>query len=113
MTHTANQNEMKERECMFDVWMGVELTTFVLIFSAAVLLPIQLLLCFKVKKKAIRLFPIVVLFILMFIFSVMAVAVDGWDSLGYLFLAIFTGLMLIACGMGWGIWMISRFLKKK
>ena len=51
--------------------------------------------------------------ILMFIFAVMAVAVDGWDSLGYLFLAIFTGLMLIACGMGWGIWMISRFLKKK
>ena len=87
---------------MFDVWMGVELTTFVLIFSAAVLLPIQFLLCFKVKKKAIRLFPIVVLFILMFIFVVMAVAVDGWDSLGYLFLAIFTGLMLIACGMGLG-----------
>mgnify|MGYP001129541779 CR=1 FL=1 len=52
-------------------------------------------------------------FILMFIFAVMAVAVDGWDSLGYLFLAIFTGLMLIACGMGWGIWMIFRFLKKK
>ena len=52
-------------------------------------------------------------FILMFIFVVMAVAVDGWDGLGYLFLAIFTGLMLIACGMGWGIWMISRFLKKK
>ena len=51
--------------------------------------------------------------ILMFIFAVMAVAVDGWDGLGYLFLAIFTGLMLIACGMGWGIWMISRFLKKK
>ena len=67
---------------MFDVWMGAELTTFVLIFSAAVLLPIQLLLCFKVKKKAIRLFPIVVLFILMFIFAVMAGGLmDGtvWD----------------------------------
>ena len=98
---------------MFDVWMGVELTTFVLIFSAAVLLPIQLLLCFKVKKKVIRLFPIVALFKLMFIFVLMAVSIDGWDGLGYIFLAIFTGLMLIACGMGWGIWMIFRFLKKK
>lgn len=47
---------------MFDVWMGdIELTTAVLIFSVVVLLPIQLLLCFRVKSKAIRLLPVVLL----------------------------------------------------
>lgn len=99
---------------MFDVRMGdIELTTFVLIFSIAVLLPIQLLLCFKVKSKAIRLFPVIVLSIPTIIFAVMSIAITGWDGLGYIFLAIFTGLMLFMCGMGWGIWATARLVKKK
>ena len=92
---------------MFDVWMGdIELTTFVLIFSIVVILPIQLLLCFKVRNKAIRLLPVVVLSIPTIIFAVMSVAMTGWDGLGYVFLAIFTGFMLLMCGIGWGIWWI-------
>lgn len=99
---------------MFDVWMGdVELTTLVLIFSIIVLLPIQLLLCFKVKSKAIRLLPVIVLSISTIIFALMSVAITGWDGLGYIFLAIFTGFMLFMCGIGWGIWTITRFAKKK
>ena len=44
---------------MFDIWMGdIELTTAVLVFSIIVLLPIQLLLCFRIKSKVIRLLPI-------------------------------------------------------
>ena len=99
---------------MFDVWMGdIELTTAVLIFSIVVLLPIQLLLCFKVKSRAIRLLPVILLSIPTIIFTVMSVAITGWDGLGYIFLAIFTGFMLLLCGVGWGIWAISKLIKKK
>lgn len=99
---------------MFDVWMGnIELTTFVLILSIVVLLPIQLLLCFKVKNRIIRLVPVIVLFILTIIFIVTSVTVTGWDGLGYIFLAIFTGFMLLMCGIGWGIWAIIQFTKRK
>ena len=99
---------------MFDVWMGdIELTTAVLIFSLVVLLPIQLLLCFKVKSKAIRLLPIILLSIPTLIFIVMSTTTQGWDGLGYIFLAFFTGFMMLICGVGWGIWAISKLIKKK
>ena len=99
---------------MFDVWMGdIELTTAVLIFSLVVLLPIQLLLCFKVKSKAIRLLPIILLSIPTLIFIVMSTTTQGWDGLGYTFLAVFTGFMMLICCVGWGIWAISKLIKKK
>ena len=99
---------------MFDVWMGdIELTTAVLIFSLVVLLPIQLLLCFKVKSKAIRLLPIILLSIPTLIFIVMSTTTQGWDGLGYIFLAVFTGFMMLICCVGWGIWAISKLIKKK
>lgn len=98
---------------MFDVWTGdIELTAFVLIFSTVVLLPVQLLLCFKVKSKAIRLLPVAVLAILTIILIGISVTLTGWDGLGYIFLAIFTGFMLLMCGMGWGIWAIARLVKR-
>ena len=99
---------------MFDVYIGdIELTTVVLLFSIVVLLPIQLLLCFKVKSRAIRLLPIILLSIPTIIFVMMSVATTGWDGLGYIFLAIFTGFMMFMCGAGWGIWAICNFIKKK
>ena len=99
---------------MFDVWMGdIELTTAVLIFTLVVLLPIQLLLCFKVKSKAIRLLPIILLSIPTLIFIVMSTTTQGWDGLGYIFLAVFTGFMMLICCVGWGIWAISKLIKKK
>lgn len=99
---------------MFDVWMGdIELTTAVLIFSLVVLLPIQLLLCFKVKSKAIRLLPIILLSIPTLILIVMSTTTQGWDGLGYIFLAVFTGFMMLICCVGWGIWAISKLIKKE
>ena len=99
---------------MFDVWMGdIELTTAVLVFSIVVLLPIQLLLCFKVKSRAIRLLPVILLSIPTIISVMMSAAITGWDGLGYMFLAIFTGFMMLMCGVGWVIWTISKLIKKK
>ncbi|MBR5123794.1 MAG: hypothetical protein IKU90_01575 [Clostridia bacterium] len=99
---------------MFDVWMGdVELTTVTLILSATVLLPLQLLLCFKVKSKLVRLVPVCLLALPTVLFAVLSVTATGWDALGYLFLALFAGFALLLCGVGWGIWGMIRLIKRK
>lgn len=99
---------------MFDVWFGdVELTTLVLVFSVFVLLPIQLLLCFKVRSKIVRLLPVIALSALSICFLVMAALSSGWTSLGYVFFAVFTGWMLLVCGIGWAIWAIIKRIKGK
>lgn len=99
---------------MFDIWVGnVELTTVVSILSIVALLSVQLLLCFKVKSKAIRLLPVILLAAATLIFVGMAGTASGWDGLGYVFLAAFTGVMTLTCGAGWGIWAIIRLIKKK
>ncbi len=98
---------------MFDVWLGdIELTTFTLIFSIVVILPVQLLLCFKVKNKVIRLLPALLLAIPAVCFLGMSFAATGWDGLGYLFLSIFVGFLLAMCGVGWGIWGIVKLREK-
>lgn len=98
---------------MFDVWMGdIELTIFILIFSIVVLLPIQLLLCFKVNNKVICLLPVILLSIFTIIFVAMSITITGWNRLEYIFLVIFTGFMLLMCGIGWGIWLIINRKKQ-
>ena len=99
---------------MFDIWIGdIGLTKLVLIVSIVVLLPLQLLLCFKVKKLLFRLLPIIILFILTIAFVIMNFLIPSWDNLVYLFLAIFSGFMMFMCGVGWGIWAISAKAKRK
>ena len=97
---------------MFDVWIGeIDLTTLILILSVLILFPCQLLLCFKVKSVVLQLLPCVVLFLATAILFVFAIAIaDGWDALGYLFLAIFTGIMLLACGLAWLIWAVAKLV---
>ncbi|MBQ7920085.1 MAG: hypothetical protein IJ324_09125 [Lachnospiraceae bacterium] len=98
---------------MFDVWYGdVELTTLTLIMGIVLLLPIQLLLCFKVKSRTIRLLPVIILSVLVVTFIVMCLANPGWDGLVYIFLAIFAGIMMFMSGIGWAIWAIVKKIKK-
>ena len=109
-----NRELVTECDCMFDIWTGdIELTRAVLIFSIIVFLPIQLLLCIRVKSKVIRLLPIILLSILVLIFIFMSITIQGWDGLGYVFLAIFTGFMMLICGVAWGIWAIIKRKQKK
>ena len=99
---------------MFDVWFGgVEITTVVLIVSVLLLLPTQLLLCFKVRNLLIRLLPAIELAVSTFVFTVLYFISVGWDRIGYLFLVIFAGFMLLMCGIGWGIWAVACLVKRK
>ena len=92
---------------MFDVWLGnVELTTLTLLLSVFLLLPLQLLLCFKVRSRLLRLLPVILCSLLVGTFLLLALCTPRWDGLGYVFLAIFAGIMLAACRIAWGIWAI-------
>lgn len=90
-----------------------ELTVVVLVVSVVVCFPVQLLLCCKVKNLAARLLPVGLLSVATVIFAGLSVGAAGWDSLGFVFLAVFTGLMLVMCGAGWGTWAVVRRIKAK
>ena len=98
---------------MFDVWLGeMELTTLTLLLSVFLLLPLQLLLCFKVRSRLLRPLPVILCSLLVGTFLLLALYTPGWDGLGYIFLALFAGFMLTSCGIGWLIWAILRKKKK-
>lgn len=87
-------------------------TDIFLLISAAVLLTVQLLLCFKVKLKLFRLAPVCLLGVLTLVLTVFTFAADGWDALGFLLLALCAAFLLMICGIGWGIWWFVRYVKR-
>lgn len=100
---------------MFDwIWAGdMNLSVLVWIAALVVVLPVQLLLCFKAKSRTVRLFPVTLLGALAVIFLLLALAATGWEGAGYLFFAIYAALMMLMCGAGWGIWAIVYSIKKR
>jgi len=85
---------------------------FLLIISTVVLI-IQLLLCFKIKNKFIKLMPVILLTILTIVSSVLIFILDGWDSVGCLLLTIGLMFLLFVCGIGWLIWRFTMNLEKE
>ena len=99
---------------MGDMWIrDIEITSLIAISSVFVVLPIQLLLCFKVKPIFLRLLPSILLTATtIFLFTMMTTSRD-WDALGYAVLGVLSGVLLIFSGIGWGIWAIARCIRKK
>ena len=98
---------------MFDVWIGdVELTTLVIIIAVVAILPIQLLLCFKVKNLLLRLLPSMLFAIVTISFFAMIFSSQDWDSIGYAILAMLAGILLFMSGVAWGIWGIVVCVRK-
>ena len=98
---------------MFDIWIGdSNLTQLVMIVTAVIILPIQLLLCFKVKSLIIRFIPIIALFILAVAAIIAYKDAVGWDGLGLVLVAIYEAFMLLMCGIGWGVWALVNVVKK-
>lgn len=96
------------------VWIDdISLSVLVCIISFVVILPIQLLLCFKAKSRRVRFIPITLFCVLAVVFICMALSSTGWDNIGYIFFAIYAVLMILACGIGGGIWAIINIMKKK
>ena len=98
---------------MFDVWIGdVELTTLVIIVAIVAVLPIQLLLCFKVKNLLLKLLPSILFAVVTISFFTMIFSSQDWDSIGYAILAMLAGILLLMSGVAWGIWGIVVCVRK-
>ena len=99
---------------MFDIWIGdINLTVLALIFSVVVILPVQLILCFKSKSMRTCFVPIIIFAILAMLSITMNLTTTGWDGLAYIFFAIYALFMIFMCGVGWGIWAVANYIKKK
>jgi len=92
--------------------LGIRSEVFLLIISTIVLI-IQLLLCFKIKSKFIKLIPIILFSILAIVFSILTFILDDWDSVGCLLLAIGSSFLLFVCGISWIIWRFNIKLEKE
>ena len=98
---------------MFDVWLKeIELTEVIVYLTVLAMIPLQLFLCFKVNNKVLRLLPAGILTVVIIIFICMIQLADGWDGIGYAILAMFSGILLLACVFAWGIWFIIKIIKK-
>lgn len=88
-------------------------------FSPEVIIPailtllLQLLLCFKAKKLWVKLLPAAVLAAAILIFTVCFSRIDHLVSVVFLYVAFRAFHLLLACGIGWGIWAIVRKKLKK
>lgn len=85
------------------------LTVVVPLMAAAL---IQLLLCFRVKSSLLRLLPVCLCSAAAAFQLLMACLSDGMAVLGFEVMAIFSGLLLLACGAGWLIWAAAAGRKK-
>lgn len=88
---------------------ATELIT-IAIFAAVVI--VQFLLCFKAKRLVLRLLPATALLAATSVFLVLTAITKGWDVIGYLLLTVYTALMLLSCGIVWGIFAIVKLIKK-
>lgn len=85
---------------------------FLLIISTLTLI-IQLLLCFKIRNKFIKIIPIILFVISAIIFSVLIFVLDDWNSIGCLLLAIGSLFLIFVCCIGWIIWRFNMKLEKE
>lgn len=94
---------------MLDVYCGdLNVGLALLVLSIAVVLPAQLLLCFKAKSRVARLLPASAFAVLGVSFLGAAAALPGRDGLGYVILAIYAALMVLMCAVGWCIWWFAN-----
>lgn len=99
---------------MFDLWVrDTEITALITATAVLAVLPIQLILCFRAKKRFIKLLPAVVFGVMALVFYVIAITSRDWSALIYVIIAIFSGVLLLFSGIAWGIWAITRLFRKK
>ena len=91
----------------------VDLLPLLVVLSAFLVFPVQLLLCFRVRSRILRVLPPALLAVAETVLSILTFCVtDGWDSLGYLFFALVVAMMLLLCGIAGGIWALTRRQRK-
>ena len=93
-------------------YFDIDFTTVVVIVSAISVSLLQLLLCFKAKRKYIKLIPIALFLVSTVILSICSAFINGWDGIGYLFFALFSFVLTIICGIILVVWAIDKKRKR-
>lgn len=97
---------------MFDFWIGkINLTALMLVVSVVIILPVQLLLCFKVRSRRLRCMPAVILLLAAAADVVMYIAASGWKRLIFRVGVMYMALMLFTCAAGWIIWAVVKRMR--
>ena len=72
----------------------------------------QLFLCLKVKNIFIRLIPTILIFTATAVLFAMIYISEGWDSLGYLLLTIYSAILFLGCASAWLIFALIKIIKR-
>jgi hypothetical protein len=92
--------------------LSIDPSTIYITIAAIIVLILQLILCFKVKKTFVKFIPLILSFVATLIFVILLLLSEGWDVLGYLILALFSGGLFLDCGLGLIIWKIIIKVRK-
>lgn len=94
---------------MLDIWAGeVNLTWVAVVIALLAVLPVQLLLCWRVKSLALRLAPLLLAACLAIAGLLLAAYSAGWSAVGYVVLALYGAGLMAVCAVGWGLWALLR-----
>lgn len=88
-------------------------TDIFLLILSVILMVLQIILCAKLRSKLIKLLPIIVLSSVTLVFTVLIFVFDGWDSIGFLLLAIWSAFLLAMCGVAWAVWYLFKKIKSR
>ena len=99
---------------MVDLWARDTVIMLLITLPAVlIVLPVQLLLCFKAKRRWGKLLPTILFAVLTPVFYAVALMVHDWSAFVYLILAVLSGVLLLFSGLAWGIWGIVKLVRKK
>ena len=88
-------------------------------FTAKTIIPViltvllQLLLCFKANRIWVKFLPAAVLAAAILFFNICFSRIDNIITVVFLYFAFQAFHLLLASGIGWGIWAIVRIIRKK
>ena len=96
-------------------WIFTAFDTFSLKTLIALILTLllQLFLCFKVNTIGAKLLPAIILTAAIVFFSVCFSRIDNIITVVFLYFACQAFLLLLGCVLGWAIWAIIRYGRKK
>ena len=77
-----------------------------------IVLPVQLVLCFRGKKVFMKCLPAVLIGIATITFYILAITARTWIAFIYLIVAFYSAVFLISCGIAWGIWIVYTLFAK-
>ena len=99
---------------MFDLWSrDTEIMLLLAVSAICIVMPIQLVLCFRAKRFLIKLLPAILLTVATVTFYAMILVTTDWSAFAYGILAIFSEVLLFFSAIAWGIWGIAKLIHKR